>query len=205
MVPEPCERAWTPTRSGTTIVAMTDDPAAPPPVATSPVWPVPRATVTPRHGDERAMLNGYLDHYRETLALKCAGVPPERLSERSAPPSTMSLHGLVRHLAGVERWWFAINFAGQPLPMLHYSDDDPDQDFDRLDGDPLAALDVWRGECDRSRRIVESADSLDQVGAVERGGTYSLRWLMLRMITEYAQHDGHADLLREGIDGAVGA
>jgi hypothetical protein len=172
------------------------------PIAASLAWPVPRSKRIPRHGDERTMLTAYLDHYRETFDLKCAGVL-DRLSERSAPPSTMSLHGLVRHLAGVERWWFAINFAGQDLPMLHYSDDDPDQDFESLDGDPAEALRVWRAECERSRGIVAAAD-LDAVGAVERGGSYSLRWLMLRMIAEYAQHDGHADLLREGIDGATG-
>ena len=151
------------------------------------------------------MLKAYLDYYRETIELKCTGLEPARLSERSSPPSTMSLHGLVRHLAGVERWWFAINFAGLELPMLHYSDEDPDQDFESLDGDPQAALRIWRTECDRSRQIVEQAADLDQPGVVERNGSYSLRWLMLHMIAEYAQHAGHADLLREGIDGATGA
>ncbi len=174
-------------------------------IVSSAVWPEPRTTVIPRTADEQATLTAYLDHYRETFALKCAGVPPHRLSERSSPPSTMSLHGLIRHLAGVERWWFAINFAGDDLPMLHYSDDDPDQDFEDLAGDPGAALEVWHTECERSRRIVAAAGSLDQVGAVERGGAFTLRWLLLHMIAEYAQHDGHADLLREGIDGAVGA
>ncbi len=151
------------------------------------------------------MLKAYLDHYRETFELKCSGVPAARMSERSMPPSTMSLHGLARHLAGVERWWFAINFAGTDLPLLYYSDDDPDQDFQSLDGDPLEALAAWRVECQRSRRIVDDASSLDEVGAVERNGSYTLRWLILRMIAEYAQHAGHADFLREGIDGAVGA
>ncbi len=151
------------------------------PIATSAVWPVPRTTAIPRAADEFTMLKAYLEHYQETFELKCAGVPPARLSDRSSPPSTMSLHGLTRHLAGVERWWFAINFAGLDLPMLHYSD-----------------------ECERSRGIVEGA-WLDAVGDVERNGSYTLRWLMLRMIAEYAQHAGHADFLREGIDGAVGA
>lgn len=176
-----------------------------PPPAVPLVWPVPRGTAIPRHADELSMLKAYLDYYRETFELKCAGVDPARLSDRSAPPSTMSLHGLARHLAGVERFWFATNFAGSDLPMLYYSDDDPDQDFESLDGDPLAALEVWRAECERSRTIVAQAEDLDQIGVVERGGSYSLRWLMLRMIAEYAQHAGHADLLREGIDGAVGA
>lgn len=175
------------------------------PVVASGVWPVRRSVVIPRDADEMASLTSYLDYYRETFELKCSGVDPARLSERSIPPSTMSLHGLMRHLAGVERWWFATNFGGMDLPMLHYSDDDPDQDFESLEGDPLAALALWREECERSRAIVAAASGLDQRGVIERNGSYTLRWLMLRMIAEYAQHDGHADLLREGIDGAVGA
>lgn len=150
------------------------------------------------------MLKAYLEHHRESIELKCSGVPPQRMSERSVPPSTMSLHGLIRHLAGVERWWFAINFAGMDLPMLHYRDDDPDQDFESLDGDPLDAMRVWRAECQRSREIVDAGTGLDQIGVLARNGAYTLRWLMLRMIGEYAQHAGHADLLREGIDGAIG-
>jgi Protein of unknown function (DUF664) len=174
-------------------------------VVSSPVWPVSRTAVIPRAADEPTMLKSYLEYYRETFALKCSGVAGPRLSDRSCPPSTMSLHGLIRHLAGVERWWFAINFAGLDLPMLYYSDDDPDQDFGSLAGDPFQALEVWRAECDRSRGIVDAASGLDAVGVRERNGSFTLRWLLLRMVTEYAQHDGHADLLREGIDGAVGA
>lgn len=183
----------------------TRDSAPAQPIATSPVWPVARTAVIPRAADELTMLKAYLDHYRETFELKCAGVPADRLCQRSSPPSTMSLHGLIRHLAGVERWWFATNFAGLDLPMLFYSDDDPDQDFESLDGDPLEAMDLWRAECERSREIVEQASSLDAVGVRERNGSFTLRWLMLRTIAEYAQHDGHADFLRQGIDGEVGA
>ena len=175
------------------------------PVVTSAEWPVPRRVAIPRDGDEFTMLKAYLEHHRESIELKCSGVAPPRMSERSAPPSSMSLHGLIRHLAGVERWWFAINFAGMDLPMLHYSDDDPDQDFESLDGNPLEAIRAWREECRRSREIVDAAASLDKVGVVARNGAYTLRWLMLRMIGEYAQHAGHADLLRQGIDGAVGS
>ena len=174
-------------------------------VVTSAEWPVPRRVAIPRDGDELSMLKAYLEHHRESISLKCSGVPLPRMSERSAPPSSMSLHGLIRHLAGVERWWFAINFAGMDLPMLYYSDDDPDQDFESLDGDPLEALRVWQAECQRSREILDAAPSFYQVGVVARNGSYTLRWLMLRMIGEYAQHAGHADLLREGIDGAVGS
>jgi len=174
-------------------------------VVMSAEWPVPRTVTIPRDGDELSMLKAYLEHHRESIALKCSGVPAPRMSEQSAPPSTMSLHGLIRHLAGVERWSFAINFAGMDLPMLYYSDEDPDQDFESLDGDPLEAIRIWREECQRSREIVDAAGGLDQVGVVPRDGAYTLRWLMLRMIGEYAQHAGHADLLREGLDGAVGS
>jgi hypothetical protein len=182
-----------------------EEPEETPAPAASFTWPIPRTTVIPRHGDEMATLKAYLDYYRETFALKLDGVDPGRLSEHGCPPSTMSLHGLLRHLAGVERWWFAINFAGLDLPMIYYSDDDPDQDFDSLGGDPLEALNVWRAECERSREIVDQVPNLEAQGVVHRNGPYSLRWLLLRMITEYAQHDGHADLLREAIDGVVGA
>jgi hypothetical protein len=181
-----------------------DQPAAARPVVTPASWPVPRTVALPRQGDERSTLTAYLDHHRESIALKFDGVPVHRLSERSCPPSTMSLHGLIRHLAGVERWWFAVNYAGMDLPLLYYSDDDPDQDFESLEGDPLEALSVWRSECQQSREIVDRASGLDDVGAVPQNGRYTLRWLLLRLIGEYAQHAGHADLLREGIDGTTG-
>jgi hypothetical protein len=173
-------------------------------VVTAAVWPVPRRTVIPRAADELTMLKAYLDYYRETVELKCAGVAAACLSERSSPPSTMSLHGLVRHLAAGERWAFAINFAGLDLPMLYYTDDDPDQDFESLDGDVAEEMVVWRDECERARRIVEGASGLDDIRAIGHDGSYTLRWLMLRTIAEYARHAGHADLLREGVDGAVG-
>jgi hypothetical protein len=132
-------------------------------------------------------------------------VPAERLSEQGVPPSTLSLHGLIRHLAGVERWWFRLQFAGEDVPMLYYSDDDPDQDFDSLDGDPLEAVAVWRGEVARSREITAAAQSLDVTGTKFRTGEpISLRYILVNMIAEYGRHLGHADLLRERIDGAVG-
>lgn len=173
-------------------------------MATTATWPAPRTVELPRHADELTSLTAYLDFYRETFELKCADVPADRMSEQSSPPSTMTLHGLARHLSGVERWWFAINFAGMDLPLLYYSDEDPEQDFEVTGGDPETALEVWREECDRSRRIVQTAASLDQVGARERNGSFSLRWVILRMIGEYARHNGHADYLREAIDGRVG-
>jgi hypothetical protein len=159
----------------------------------------------PRVGSERETLTAYLDWHRRTLELKCSGVPPERLSDRGVPPSGLSLHGLIRHLAGAERWWFRMQFAGEDVTLPYYSDEDPNQDFDRLDGDPGEALALWRAECERSRQIVSQAASLDETGIQRSSGKpVSLRRILVHMIAEYARHNGHADLLRERIDGATG-
>lgn len=185
--------------------------------------PVPSPTPTPQHfssrwqgagvarpavpdtGDERETLTTTLDHHRATFELKCSGLPPERLSERPVPPSTLSLHGLARHLAGAEQWWFRIQFAGENVPVPYYSDDDPDQDFERLDGDVMEALAFWRESCAHSRRIVDATPSLDDTGTRRRTGEpISLRRILIDMIAEYARHNGHADLLRERLDGATG-
>lgn len=168
-------------------------------------WATDGRPFPPLVGDERAILTAFLDWHRTTFELKCSGVPVERLSERGVPPSRLSLHGLVRHLAGVERWWFRLQYAGEDVPMLYYSDDDPDQDFETLDGDVTEALAVWRAECDRSREIVAASPSLDRTGIQRSSGQpVSLRRILVHMIAEYARHNGHADLLRERIDGAAG-
>ncbi|HEX2133733.1 MAG TPA: DinB family protein [Actinophytocola sp.] len=158
----------------------------------------------PLIADERTMLAAYLDFQRETLALKCANVPDRKHSEALVPPSTLTLHGLVRHLAGGERWWLHLQFAGDDTGMLYYSDDDPDQDFDRLDGSFEDDLAVWRAQVERSREIVAAASPEDTGTRIQTGDEFSLRWVLLRMIAEYARHLGHADLLRERIDGAAG-
>ncbi|MFI9271426.1 DinB family protein [Kitasatospora sp. NPDC052896] len=169
-----------------------------------PIWPGTRPTI-PTVGDERAMLTAMLDWHRATFELKCADVPAARLSEPSVPPSGLSLHGLLRHLAGVERWWFQQQFAGSDVPDLYYSDDDPDQDFERLDGDTTAALAVWRAECESSRQVVAATPSLNDLGVRQPNGKpIALRWVLLHLIAEYARHNGHADLLRESLDGLTG-
>ena len=158
----------------------------------SPRWGSDTRPAPPDTGGERETLSAILDWHRATFELKCSGLPPERLSERAVPPSGLSLHGLVRHLAGAERWWFRIQFAGQDVPMLYYSDDDPDQDFDRA-------------ECEHSGQITAAAASLDETGTRQSTGEpISLRRITVDMIAEYARHNGHADLLRERIDGSVG-
>jgi uncharacterized protein DUF664 len=180
-------------------------PARIPTEARSRPWAAEARTARPLTGGERDTLTAMLDWHRETFELKCAGVPPERLSEMCLPPSRLSLHGLLRHLAGVERWWFRLQFAGEDLPMLYYSDDDPDQDFETLDGDVAQVFAVWRAECARAREIVAAAPSLDQTGTRRSDGSpISLRGVLVDMIAEYARHNGHADLLRERIDGATG-
>jgi hypothetical protein len=168
-------------------------------------WAADTRDPLPLIGDERTILTAVLDWHRQTFELKCSGVPPQRLSEKNIPPSGLSLHGLVRHLAAVERWWFRQQFADENLPNLYYSDDDPNQDFDSLDGDPAEAFAVWRTERDHAREIVARAPSLDQTGIrLSDGQPVCLRRIIVDMITEYARHDGHADLLRERIDGAAG-
>ncbi len=156
---------------------------------------------------ERPMLEAWLDFHRATLRWKCEGLTGEQLATRSVPPSSLSLLGLVRHLTEVERSWFSRTLAGRDAPPLYYDDENPDGDFDDLDParaeDALAAYDA---EVATSREVVTAYDSLDAIGAVMRHGEHnvSLRWIYVHMIEEYARHNGHADLLREAVDGATG-
>ncbi|MEV6752542.1 DinB family protein [Streptomyces sp. NPDC051214] len=160
----------------------------------------------PTTGDERRMLVEVLAAQRTTLELKCAGLEAE-LALRSVEPSTLSLLGLVRHLADVERRWFRRVLAGQEAPPLFGSDENPDQDFDGAVPDPAvvaAAWEAWRAEVAFADRLVAEAPDLDIEGDDGWRGTVSLRWVLLHMVEEYARHNGHADLLRERIDGAIG-
>ena len=153
--------------------------------------------------DERAMLDAWLDYHRVTLLWKCEGLDDEQLKTRSAEPSSLTLLGLVRHMAEVERGWFR-GFLGDPAPPLYCSDDDPDADFDRVDGaDAAADIETFRREIDACRALVGPHD-LQETFVDERARTISLRWIVVHMIEEYARHNGHADLLRERIDGVVG-
>ena len=101
---------------------------------------------------EREMLEGWLEYHRATLAMKCEGVSADQLRRRAVPPSTLSLLGLIRHMADVERLWFQRVLAGEDAPPLYYSDAEPDGEFDGVDGaDPAEAFTAWRAECDRAR------------------------------------------------------
>jgi len=159
----------------------------------------------PYVADERAMLDGWLDYHRATLLWKCAGLSGDQLCERSVAPSTMSLLGLVRHMAEVERWWFR-RFRGEPdVPYIYCTDDNEDGDFDDVHPAGAAAdLATFERECDLARDAVAGASLDDTVHSERRGIDISVRWVFTHMIEEYARHNGHADLLRERIDGATG-
>ncbi|PCG83556.1 Mini-circle protein [Streptomyces sp. WZ.A104] len=152
------------------------------------------------------MLEGWLDHHRETLALKCAGLTDAQLREASVPPSALTLLGLVRHLAEVERFWFREILEGAELPDLYSTEEDPDGDFTVTESDTWAeAESVWLAETAAARKSA-AAFGLDDFsqGVGSSGEPFSLRWIYTHMIEEYARHNGHADLLRERVDGATG-
>ena len=159
----------------------------------------------PLAAQEREMLEAWLDFHRDTLAVKCAGLTDSQLRERAVPPSSLSLLGLVRHMAEGEHQWFTMVLGGEQVAFHYCTDDNPNAEFDDVDGADVAeAFETWRAECADARRRVAAAPSLD-VTATRRGEEFSLRWIMVHMIEEYARHNGHADLLRERIDGTVGA
>jgi hypothetical protein len=169
-------------------------------------WTAPAVERTegPLTGDERAMLQGFLDWHRATLLYKCTGLTGAQLAERAAPPSTLSLLGLIRHLTKVERTWFRRRVAGEAVAPLFQADGRRDVDFDDLDPE-AAAADYGRfvEECKLANAAVVGA-SLDDTFVLD-GEPHSLRLVYLHLIQEYARHNGHADLLRQRIDGVTGA
>jgi uncharacterized damage-inducible protein DinB len=156
---------------------------------------------------ELDMLNGWLEHHRAILLWKCDGLTDEQLRQRSVPPSSMSLLGLIRHMTDVERGWFQQVLLGEDAPDLYTKPGERDGDFNGVDkADVAAAFSAFEAECEASRRAVAAASGLD-VLSKERsraGEQFSLRWIVTHMIEEYARHNGHADLLRETIDGTTG-
>jgi len=160
----------------------------------------------PRSAPERQMLEAWLDFHRLTLERKCDSLSPEQLRRRAIPPSSLSLLGLVRHLADVERNWFRRALADEDAPPHYRSDHDRDGAFNHVDtADVAAAFATWRSECAHSREVVASFRDLEALGRDEkRPGCPSVRWVLVHMIEEYSRHNGHADLLREVIDGVVG-
>ncbi|MFL6203915.1 MAG: DinB family protein [Acidimicrobiales bacterium] len=160
---------------------------------------------------EREMLETFLDYHRDTLKLKVAGLTQSELS-RTTAASSLTLAGLLKHLALVEDSWFTERFAGQPMPPpFDVVDWDADPDWEHrtaVDDDPAWLVQRYDEACARSRAVAAAAASLDQEAAAGRrredDAPFTLRWILCHMIEETARHNGHADLLREAIDGTTG-
>ena len=165
----------------------------------------PARTLAPPEAGERETLTAFLDFQRATLGVKCAGLTAEQLRIQAVQPSKLSLLGLVRHMAEVERNWFRPVLEGEPMTSIFAPGLDWDPSFaDVTDADADEALAIWEAECDHARKAVAATPSLDAAGDRDGRGTFSLRWVLVHLIGEYARHNGHADLLRERIDGATG-
>ena len=151
--------------------------------------------------DERELLNGWLEYYRATLLAKCTGLSGEQLVTRSCEPSRMSLLGLVRHMTEMERV-YGHRLADWSIGFLYCTDENEDGDFEGATAAEAAAdLETFREHCARTREVMAACQLDDTFGTTN---SHTLRWFCQYLIKEYARHLGHADLLREGIDGAVG-
>jgi uncharacterized damage-inducible protein DinB len=167
----------------------------------------PRFTTGTEPEGERATLLEYLRAYRLTMEMKCSGLDAAQLARQSVPPSTMSLLGLIRHMADVERNWFRRVMAQADAPPLYWSEDGPDGDWLGAVADPAVVDDAWRAwrdEVDFAEKFVADSPDLGIKGTNRDGSSVALRSVLVHMIEEYGRHCGHADLLRERIDGRVG-
>jgi uncharacterized damage-inducible protein DinB len=153
---------------------------------------------------EREMLEGWLEYHRMTLQIKCEGLSDEQRKARPVPTSLLSRHGLVRHMAEVERNWFRRVLLKEPeLPFIWFDTAIDDSELHPLDdADWEADLLAWKAECEAARQAA-AGKSLEETG-IRRGQPCSLRWIYAHMVEEYARHNGHADLIRELLDGQVG-
>lgn len=159
----------------------------------------------PMVGPEREALLGWLDHHRATLAWKCDGLTDDDLRRRSVPPSALSLLGLVRHMAEVERHWFRRVIGGATIEHVWSTEWNFQAAYDARDATRAEAFAAWNHEIDAARSIVATVESLDATFRVESWECdATLRTILLHLIHDYARHNGHADLLREAIDGVVG-
>ncbi|MBO0889312.1 MAG: DinB family protein [Acidothermales bacterium] len=156
-----------------------------------------------RDKPEQEMLRDWLDWHRSTLLRKCAGLDATQLASRAVPPSNLSLLGLVRHMSDTERGWARQARRGEQVPDMYYRPDAPDADFE--EADPASAEDDferYRAECRAVDAALERA-KLDDTFTF-RDKTISVRWMWQHLVEEYARHNGHADLLREVLDGSTG-
>ncbi len=167
--------------------------------------PVAERVDPPEVAAERESLDAWLDYHRATLQLKCAGLTPEQLCLRPVQPSGLALLGLVRHLVEVERWWFRTVFAGEQVTDEFCTEDRPEADFEDLD--PATAerdLGIYRDELVLARAATAGHDLDERCSDPRNGRVMDLRWIYVHMVEEYARHNGHADLLRECVDGTTG-
>jgi uncharacterized damage-inducible protein DinB len=170
-------------------------------------WTAPQATRhdTPYIASERQMLEAWLDFHRQTLRRKCSGLTAEQLRQRAAPPSNLSLLGLIRHMAEVERGWFRRRVAGRDVGFLYSSEADPDGEFDHVEAaDAEQDFATYLREIELARQAAVGCDLDETFFHSQHNARMSVRWVYVHMIEEYARHNGHADLLRERIDGATG-
>ena len=160
----------------------------------------------PYEADEKTMLLAFLDFHRATLAWKCENLSPEQLAARAVPTSTLSLLGIVRHMAEVERGWFD-KVAGTPRPGIYFTDAEPDLDFDGAVADAEVVRQGfadWQAEIENARAVA-ARTPLEATFVHPRDKIeMTHQWVLMHMLEEYARHNGHADLLREAIDGATG-
>jgi uncharacterized damage-inducible protein DinB len=181
----------------------------PPPDAADDNQPVTtiERPIPPLNTDERTTLESWLDFHRTTLVMKCEGLDDGQAAVASVPPSGVTMTGLVQHMAEVERNWFRRVLAGEPAPPIYDPQADPagpDGGFDLAEGATLRdALATWRAEIDRGREHCAARALTDTGRFMDQD--VSLRWIYVHMIEEYARHNGHADMIRERIDGATGA
>jgi hypothetical protein len=157
-------------------------------------------------GDERSVLDHWLDLYRDTLMLKSAGLDADQLARRSVPPSSMSPIGIVRHLTEVGAYWLRVVLLDEQDVPDYYCTASPDGDFDDVDPDTAAAdVAAYRAELVTTRANTSAwADLLPPVRGLRNGEPVNPRWILVHLIEEYARHLGHMDLLREAIDGRTG-
>jgi uncharacterized damage-inducible protein DinB len=149
------------------------------------------------------MLRDWLDWHRATLLRKCEGLDATRLAKRAVPPSNLSLLGLVRHMSDTERGWVRQTYRAERIPDLYYRSDAPDADFEEADAASAEEdFERYRAECHAVDAALEGAELDDTFIFAEQA--ISVRWMWQHLVEEYARHNGHADLIREAIDGAVG-
>ena len=165
---------------------------------------LPRAP-EPQAAPERPALEDWLDFHRSALLAKCAGLDTEQLTRHAVAPSNLTLLGLLQHMALVELWWFDAILLDSRSPKPFTSDDDPDAEFNRFDfASPEEVAETFLANCQRSRDNAAPLALETRPARVRPGEDVDLRWIYLHMIEEYARHNGHADLLREVIDGSTG-